>query len=153
MSNAELGANIVGKALNTDNNFILNTFYIGQGDIMNKRLKKIRKILGLSQEAFGKKIGVTKTAISRAETGLNNISDMTIKSICREYGINEEWLRNGNGNMYPDTSRAELAAKIVGNALNTENDFILNTFIALGQLTPKEWQTIQNFIDSIKKDK
>ncbi len=120
---------------------------------MNKRLKKIRKTLGLSQEAFGKKIGVTKTAISRAETGLNNISNMTIKSICREYGINEEWLRNGKGNMYPDTNHAELAAKIISNALNTKNDFILSTFIALGQLTPEEWQTIQKFIDNIKKNK
>ena len=117
---------------------------------MNERLKELRKSLGLSQEAFGKRIGVTKTAISRAEAGLNSISDMSIKSICREYAISEEWLRNGTGNMYPDLSRAELAANIVGNALNTDDDFILNTFIALGQLTPAEWEVIKKFVDKIK---
>lgn len=117
---------------------------------MKERVKQLRKTLNLSQEAFGARIGVTKTAISRAEAGLNNISDMTVKSICREFGINEEWLRTGAGSMYPDMSRAELAAKIVGNALNTDDDFILNTFIALGQLTPAEWEVIKKFVDKIK---
>lgn len=117
---------------------------------MKDRIKELRKSLGLSQEAFGARIGITKVSVSRAEAGLNGISDMSVKSICREYGVNEEWLRNGTGAMYPDLTRAELAAKVVGDTLNTDDDFILNTFIALGQLTPAEWAVIKKFVDKIK---
>ena len=117
---------------------------------MKDRIKKIRKTLGLSQEAFGARIGVSKTAISRAEAGLNNVSDMTIKSICREFNVQEEWLRNGTGDMLAELSRAEMAANIVGTALGSEDDFVINTFIALGQLTPTEWAVIRKLVEKLK---
>lgn len=117
---------------------------------MKDRVKELRKSLGLSQEAFGKRIGITKASVSQIENGANSASNATIKCIASEFGISEDWLRNGTGNMYPDLSRAELAANIVGNALNTNDDFILNTFIALGQLTPAEWEVIKKFVEKIK---
>ena len=55
---------------------------------MNDRIKVIRKEAGLSQEAFGEKIGVGKTAISKIEKGENSPSEQTIKSICREFNVN-----------------------------------------------------------------
>lgn len=117
---------------------------------MNNRLKELRKTLGLSQEAFGARIGVTKVSVSRFEAGVNGISDMSVKSICREYGVNETWLRTGYGSMFIEMSRAELAANIVGNALASDDDFILSTFIALGQLTPAQWQLVKDFVEKIK---
>lgn len=117
---------------------------------MNERFKLIRKELNLSQDAFGARLGVTKAAISRLEAGLNNASEQTVLSICREFNVNEEWLRTGNGSMFMELSRAELAAKIVGNALTTDDEFIQNTFIALGQLSPTEWDVIKKFVEKIK---
>ncbi len=70
---------------------------------MNNRIKEIRKSAGLSQEEFGKRLSVTKTSISKIEAGINNPSDQTIKLICSEFNVNEEWLRSGVGgidNMY-----------------------------------------------------
>ena len=99
---------------------------------MNERLKKLRKTLGLSQENFGKRIGVTKTAISRAEAGLNSISHMSIKSMCREFGVNEEWLRTGSGNMFEEMSLAEQAARVVGRVNGRDDKFIINKFIFFG---------------------
>ena len=66
---------------------------------MNKRLLHLRKKLGLSQEAFGKRLGVTKTTISRLEKGERDITEQMIKSICREFRINEYWFRTGIGNI------------------------------------------------------
>lgn len=117
---------------------------------MNERIKELRKELGLSQEAFGKRLGVSKAAISRIESGLNSISNMNIVSICREFSVNEDWLRTGSGSMFAELSRAELAAKIVGNALGSNDEFVINTFIALGQLTPAEWDVIKKFVKKIK---
>lgn len=67
---------------------------------MNERLKTARKSLGLSQTEFGARIGVTDGAISRLEKGSNNLTDQMILSVCREFSINETWLRTGNGEMF-----------------------------------------------------
>lgn len=64
---------------------------------MNDRIKLIRKNKGLSQEEFGKRLSVTKASISRIEAGINNPSDQTIKLICSEFNVNENWLRTGAG--------------------------------------------------------
>ncbi len=67
---------------------------------MNERVKTLRNHLGLSGEKFGKQLGVTRTAISLIESGKNNLTEQNIKSICREFNVNEEWLRNGTGEMF-----------------------------------------------------
>jgi len=64
---------------------------------LNNRIKEVRKKIGLSQEEFGKRLMVTKTSISKIEAGINNPSDQTIKLICSEFNVNEDWLRTGIG--------------------------------------------------------
>ncbi len=67
---------------------------------MNERLKKIRLENGMSQEEFGKKIGIESRAhISALEKGNRNITDRIVNDVCREFDINEDWLRTGIGNM------------------------------------------------------
>lgn len=66
---------------------------------MNNRIKEARMRRGISQEEFAKKLGVTKSAISGYETGRRVPTEAIIRSICREYQINEEWLRYGKGQM------------------------------------------------------
>lgn len=117
---------------------------------MNERIKELRLALNLSAEKFGAPFGVTRFNISKIETGASGITEHMIKSICREYNVNETWLRTGNGNMFNELTRAELAAHLVGKTLTTENDFILNTFIALGQLSPDDWKVIEKLVESIK---
>ena len=67
---------------------------------MNKRIKELRKKLKLTQANFGKQIGLKATAIGMYESGDRNITEQTIKLICREFNVNEEWLRNGKGEMF-----------------------------------------------------
>ncbi|MFR6349802.1 MAG: helix-turn-helix domain-containing protein [Enterocloster aldenensis] len=62
---------------------------------MNERLRELRKKCGLSQEEFGKKLGVTKTAVSKMELGTYQITDTMLKLICSEFNVNEKWLRSG----------------------------------------------------------
>ena len=64
---------------------------------MNRRITELRKALSLTMEAFGKKLGVTKSSISNIESGRRGLTEQMILSICREFGVNEEWLRNGTG--------------------------------------------------------
>ena len=60
----------------------------------------MRTTLNLTLEKFGKRLGVTKVAISNIEKGNRNVTDQMRKSICREYGVNETWLTSGTGKMF-----------------------------------------------------
>ena len=74
---------------------------------MNERIKFIRKSLKLDQTAFGLKINISRSQVSNLESGSRTITDRIIADICREYGVNEEWLRTGKGSMtapLPDVS-------------------------------------------------
>lgn len=67
---------------------------------MNERIKEVRKSLGLTLEKFGKALGVTKQTMSRIENGVNNVTGQMFLSVCRVYNVNEDWLRNGTGEMF-----------------------------------------------------
>ena len=120
---------------------------------MNERIKELRTMLGLSAEKFGSRVGVTRSAISRIENGIVNVTEQMILSICREFNVREEWLRDGTGEMFNELSQDEEVAYIVGQALPQAPDFIKDTFIALGKLshdfTPEDWQAVKKFIDAL----
>ena len=120
---------------------------------MNERIKELRTALGLSAEKFGAKIGVTRSAISKMELGVCNISEQSVFSICREFNVNEEWLRNGTGEMFNTLSQDEELAYIVGQALPQADDFVKDTFVALGRLsqefTPDDWNVVKRFVDGL----
>ena len=76
---------------------------------MNERLKLLRKELSLSQEAFGKKLGVTGAGISKIESGDRSLTEQMILSVCREFNVREEWLRTGFGEMFLDLTEDEFS--------------------------------------------
>lgn len=80
---------------------------------MKERIKQVRKDLKLTQVEFGEKIGVKGNTITNYENGLRNPTDAVILSICREFSVNEHWLRTGEGEPYIKGSDDELA-ELVG---------------------------------------
>lgn len=77
---------------------------------MDKRLKKLRKELDLTQSAFADRIGMKQNTIATYEMGRSVPSDQAIRSICREFDVNEEWLRNGTGEMFKPSPSSALDA-------------------------------------------
>lgn len=66
----------------------------------------------MSQEEFGKKVGVSNTAISKIEKAERNLTEQMILSICREFRVNYFWLTEGKGEIFsgtPETVIDELA--------------------------------------------
>lgn len=120
---------------------------------MNERVKELRAYLGLSAEKFGGRVGVTRSAISRIEKGIVNVTEQMQKSICREFNVNEEWLRNGTGEMFNVMSQDEELAYIVGQALPQADEYVKNVFIAFGRLsqqfTAEEWAVVKKFVDAL----
>lgn len=66
---------------------------------INERIAEIRKDLGLTQTAFGQRIGVSRDTIANLEGGRSAISDLQKTAICREYNISMDWLETGEGEM------------------------------------------------------
>lgn len=67
---------------------------------MASRLKQLRKALKINQTNFAKQLGITQTAYSMIENGNNPLSDRYIKVISSVFGVNEAWLRTGDGDMF-----------------------------------------------------
>ena len=64
---------------------------------MNNRLKAIRKYFGLNQKEMGERINLSQTHISSLENGVREVTDRIISDICREFNVDEHWLRTGEG--------------------------------------------------------
>lgn len=64
---------------------------------MKDRLKQIRKATGMNQTDFAKKIGLVQSTYSSYESGLFDVPNKVIKSVCAIYHVSEDWLRTGEG--------------------------------------------------------
>lgn len=111
---------------------------------MNERLKKLRKTLDLTQQKFGERIGVKGNTIAQYELGRNEPIDAVINLICREFNVNEEWLRTGTGDMFLAVDRNADIAKLTKMLLDEESDSFKNRFISmLANLTTGEWEFLE----------
>lgn len=73
---------------------------------MNERIIQLRKFLQLNQKQFAEKIGLSQTGLSGIETGYSSITKQTLITICNVFNVNENWLKNGQGNMFNNIDKA-----------------------------------------------
>lgn len=118
---------------------------------MKERIKLLRKKLRLSQEEFGSRIKITRSSVSKLENGENNPSDQTVKLICTEFDVNEEWLRTGKGEMKKPTSD-ELSA-FLGDIATGGDDTILEIIRAYMKLDPTSKKAIGKLIDLLVENR
>ena len=117
---------------------------------MKERIKELRKTLDLTLEGFGNKIGVTKTTISRIENGVNSVTNQMLTSICREFNVNEEWLRTGEGEMFVPLTRSEAIAEFAGSLMKEEDASFKKRLIeALAKLNEQEWEVLEGIAQKL----
>lgn len=113
---------------------------------LGERIKKVRRSLDLTQQAFGQRIGIKQNSIALIESG-RNTSDQTIFAICREFNVDETWLRTGEGEMFVRQTRDEEIAAAVERLLSGQKDSLRSRLIiALSRLDESQWSYIENFI-------
>ena len=111
---------------------------------MHKQLKKLRKELELTQQEFSEKIGVSRSNIGKYESGISEPSTAVISLICKEFNVNEDWLRNGSGDMFLPVDRNADIAKLTKQLLNEETDSFKNRFVSmLANLNAEEWEFLE----------
>ena len=124
---------------------------------MNERIKKVRKSLGLTQDEFGRRLGVTRGAITNIEYNKVEPKPLFVELLCREFNVNETWLRTGEGEMFVTHTRDEAIAAFVGRVLASENDSFQKRLISvLAGLKEDEWEQLEkvalHLAEGIKKD-
>jgi len=123
--------------------------------LVKDRIKKVRQHenVNLSQEAFGKRLGVTGAGISKIESGDRNASEQIILGICREFDVNETWLRTGEGEMFVPLSRSQEISTFVAKILKGEEDTFKRRFVAmLSRLDENDWEVLEKMVNEMKKD-
>lgn len=112
---------------------------------MNDRIKIIREYYKLTQDEFGKRIGSARNTIANYESGNRSPSNSVVLSICREFNVNEEWLRNGTGEMFRSEEENNIIAKAT--MLLGEKDPLFEAFIdTYSKLTPKNRELLYQFM-------
>ena len=125
---------------------------------INNRIKEIRKSLDMTQQTFGEKVGLSRNYIAMIEIGERVPSDRTLKDICREYSVNEYWLRTGNGEMFVEQSMEEEIAAFARKIINYGSESFQARFIsALSKLDEPGWEVLKQIADNMaaenKKDR
>lgn len=116
---------------------------------MKERIKQVRKALNLTQRAFAEQLKMKQNTIATYEMGRAIPSDPTINSICREFGINEKWLRTGEGEMFDPASVDHLEILVRKRHL-THNDYVLmEKFI---NLKPESRRAVMDYITEVVKE-
>lgn len=115
-----------------------------------ERVKEVRKALGLTLESFGERIGLKKSGLSLIENGRNDLTEANAKAICREFNVNESWLRAGEGEMFANPSEDEEIANLVSDILedgknNPLFSIILDIVQAFNELSPQSQRALLEF--------
>lgn len=126
---------------------------------MNERIRLLRKELGLNQSDFGNKIGVKQGTVAGYESGARTPLDAVVSSICREFDVNEEWLRTGEGEMFEQMTEQQKLLKYTGMLLKDKDSAIVNAIqsfiVTYEQLDDASKATLekiaQQFVDNLKK--
>ena len=112
---------------------------------MNERIKKLRKTLDLTQQEFGERIGMKRNSIALIEGG-RNTSEQTIFAICREFNVNETWLRTGEGDMFVAMPEEDLYSRAAASLLKEDNALAIEGLKLYYSLRPEEKEAVENYI-------
>lgn len=111
---------------------------------MHTRISKIIESLGLKKSEVAKRLGISGPFVSELCSGAKSPSDRTISDICREFNVNETWLRTGEGEMFVSISRDEEIKEFVGRLLHDEPDSFRKRLVSvLAKLTEDEWAILE----------
>ena len=117
---------------------------------MNIRIAEVRKAVNLAQEKFAAQLGLSRNFLWMIEKGDRVPSDRTIADICREFNVNENWLRTGEGEMF--NPQDEKLAAFVGSLVADDSDPFKRRMVELlADLTPEEWKLLEKMAERLTK--
>lgn len=116
-----------------------------------ERIKEIRKENHLTQKEFGERIGTTRDVITNIELGRVDAKDHMIKLISKEFDVNENWIKSGEGEKYPEISDDEKLARLIGKTIGADDEFRKNLILTLLELEEEDWEVVKKIYTDMQK--
>ena len=112
---------------------------------MNERFRALRAELQLTQQEFADRLHVNRANIAGYETGKRSPSDAVVTLICQEFHVNENWLRDGSGEMFRESDQDIM--DMIDRVMAGENEFHKNLFKTFALLDERELNALERIID------
>ena len=110
---------------------------------MSERFKELRKTLRLTQAELGNVLGISGSAVSKIEKGENILTEQNIKLLEREFGVNEKWLRTGEGEMFSSLHSDADVATFFADVLKDDPESFRRRFVSmLAKLDARDWEEL-----------
>ncbi|MDR0851681.1 MAG: helix-turn-helix domain-containing protein, partial [Clostridiales Family XIII bacterium] len=98
-----------------------------------------------SGETFGESLGLTRGTISRIENGTIAVTESNIKMISVLFGVSEQWLRNGTGDMLAEKSEADRIIEKLG----TTDPFVIEMIRLVMQMSDEHARQILAEVEAL----
>jgi len=122
---------------------------------VDERMKTLRKELGLTQQELADKLKIKRNTIAKYETGRGEPIDAVVSLICKEFNVNEAWLRTGEGEMFRQLTRNEELAKFFGEVSFGSDDFKKKLLTVMSRMSVEEWEILEKkaweMVEEMKK--
>lgn len=120
---------------------------------ISERLRILRKKLDMTQQEFAEQLGVKRNTVGQWECGINALTKQVIISICRNFDVNECWLRTGTGEIFVhQTDDEQLASFIVKILANKSTSFKRKFISMLSVLDESDWEVLEKMVTLLKKE-
>lgn len=116
---------------------------------MNERIKELRLKLGLSQEDFGRRLGVGRGAITNIELNKVEPKPLFVDLICEQFHANKEWLETGSGPMLSDSLSEDELATIWAQIKVSDDDLIKAIIKSYWQLSDSDKAAVRKMVDKM----
>ena len=117
---------------------------------MKDRLFWLRKSeLKLSREKFGERVGMSGSEIRNIEDGVTRLKENKIPLICREFNVNEVWLRTGEGEPFKEESREEQIMRFATQTVKGSEEFRKAFVSMLAKMDAEDWKALAKIFDSL----
>lgn len=126
---------------------------------IGERIKKLRKHLDLTQQKFGERLGIKGNTVAQYELGRNEPIDAVLSLLCKEFNVNENWLRTGEGEMFEQLTEQQKLMKYTALLLKDKDSAIATAIqtliVTYEQLDDTSKATLEKiamqYIDNLKK--
>ena len=119
---------------------------------IGERVKELRKQVNLTQQAFADRLNLKRNTVGSYEVNVVEPSDRTISDICREFNVNETWLRTGEGEMFNQITRSEKITSFLTEITEDEGDDFKRRFVEmLAELEPEDWKLLERMAEKLQK--
>lgn len=119
---------------------------------MKERIKKLRKTLGLTQQEFATHLGISRGSIATYETREGSPGSSVINLICREFNVNEAWLRTGEGEMFVKRTEEDELTQVFSSIAASDDELIKRIIRSYWRLDDKEKAAVKKLIDGFSPD-